>query len=150
TNQLDSLRTLVNDMNAGSVQTLLILGTNPVYDAPADLNFAGVLKKVPFTIHLGLYADETAQACQWHLPESHYLEAWGDARAYDGTVSIVQPLIAPLYDSRSDSEVLSMLGSAPQASHEIVKSFWQSHAGTNFDSVWQTALSTGVMPNTAF
>ncbi len=94
--QAEALRALVADMNAGRVGTLLMLGVNPVYDAPADLNFATALAKVPASIHVGLHRDETAQKSTWHLPRAHYLEAWGDARAYDGTLSIVQPLIAPL------------------------------------------------------
>ena len=90
-------------MNAGKVDLLVILGGNPAYDAPADLDFANVLKsnKAPLRVHLGLYQDETAELCQWHVNQAHELEAWGDARAYDGTVSIIQPLIAPLYNGKS-------------------------------------------------
>ena len=87
----------------GKVDMLIILGGNPAYDAPADLEFADALKNtsIPLRVHLGLYQNETAELCQWHVNEAHYLEAWGDARAYDGTVSIVQPLIAPLYGGKS-------------------------------------------------
>lgn len=151
TNQIESLRALVNDLNAGKVQALLILGGNPVYDAPADFDFAGNLIKAPFTAHLGLYPNETAQMCAWHLPETHYLEAWSDARAYDGAASIVQPLIAPLFDSKSIHEVISAIeDAAPRAGHEIVQAFWQSQAQSNFENVWQTALSTGLVPDTTF
>ena len=102
-NQTQSLKDLVADMRSAKVDVLIILGGNPAYDAPADLGFADALKSpsVPFRVHLGLYQNETAELCQWHVNEAHYLEAWGDARAYDGTVSIVQPLIAPLYDARA-------------------------------------------------
>src|SRR5215813_14101990 len=107
-NQTDSLKDLVADMHAGKVDMLFILGGNPAYDAPADTNFADALKntKVPMRVHLGLYQDETAELCQWHVHEAHYLEAWSDARAYDGTVSIVQPLIAPLYNGKSTHELI--------------------------------------------
>src|SRR5262249_43397948 len=106
---LRSLRELVDDMAAGRVELLVIIGGNPVYTAPADLRFAEHLGQVGMRVHLGLYDDETAALCHWHLPEAHYLESWGDARAYDGTVSIIQPLIAPLYNGKSAHEVLAAL-----------------------------------------
>ena len=96
-NHLESLRELCADMDAGKVETLLILGGNPVYDAPHDFDFTSKLKKVRNTVQLSPYFDETSEHCQWHVAESHYLETWGDARAFDGTVSVIQPLIAPLY-----------------------------------------------------
>ena len=99
--QGESLGQLVADMQAGKVETLLILGGNPVYTAPADVPFAEALNKVAFRAHLALYEDETSALCHWHLPEAHYLEGWSDGRAYDGTVSIQQPLIAPLYGGRT-------------------------------------------------
>jgi molybdopterin-containing oxidoreductase family iron-sulfur binding subunit len=105
---------LVAKMHAGEVETLLILGGNPVFDAPADLNFATALKKVKNSIHLGLYDDETSRLCRWHLSQAHFLEAWGDARTYDGTLSLVQPVIEPLCDGRSPIEVLALiLGQRP-------------------------------------
>src|SRR6266496_317739 len=102
-NQTESLKELVADMRSGKVDVLVILGDNPAYDAPADLGFADALKNtnIPLRIHHGLYQDETAELCQWHVNEAHYLEAWSDGRAYDGTASIVQPLIAPLYDGKT-------------------------------------------------
>ena len=105
-------------MSAGKVEVLVILGANPAYAAPADLGFAELLEsdKVPLRIHLGLYEDETAERCHWHLPEAHPLEAWSDARAADGTVSIVQPLIAPLYGGQSAHEVLAAFTSRPERS----------------------------------
>lgn len=96
--QGDSLRALVAAMNGGQVQNVVFLGTNPVYDAPGELQFAEALKRVPNSVHVGTHLDETAQACAWHVPMAHYLEAWGDGRAYDGTLSVIQPLIAPLND----------------------------------------------------
>ena len=95
--QLQSLRELVDDMNGGAVDLLLIVSGNPVYNAPADLKFADAMGKVRLRVHLSLYEDETSELCHWQIPEAHFLESWSDARAYDGTVSIVQPLIAPLY-----------------------------------------------------
>ncbi len=93
TDQLGSLKTLVDDINAGSVQTLLILGGNPVYSAPANLDMASAIASVPFSAHLSTYVDETSSRTSWHLPQTHDLEVWGDAKAFDGTVSIGQPLI---------------------------------------------------------
>ena len=121
-----SLRELVADMNAGQVDVLLILGGNPVYNAPADLDFATAIRKVPLRIHLSLYKDETSELCQWHVPEAHYLESWSDARAYDGTVSIIQPLIAPLYSGKSAHEVLAaFLGEPERAGYDIVRDYWR-------------------------
>ena len=108
-NGIESLTDLVSDMRSGKTQLLLILGGNPVYDAPADLDFLGALKQVRLRIHSGLYNDETAEWCQWHVPATHYLEMWGDARAYDGTISLIQPLIQPLYDNHSPYEILTTL-----------------------------------------
>ena len=118
-NQIDSLKELVADMQGGKVDLLIILGGNPVYDAPADLNFADVLKggKVPLRVHHGLYQDETAELCQWHVPATHELESWGDARAYDGTVSIIQPLIAPLYNGKSAIEFVALLSGPVSYTH---------------------------------
>src|SRR4051812_40614835 len=117
----DSLKELIEDMKAGKVEMLVILGGNPVYDAPADFEFKDALKSsnTPLRIHLGLHNDETAELCHWHLDEAHYLEAWGDTRAYDGTVSIVQPLIAPLYGGKSTIEFVALLlGQGEPTGHE--------------------------------
>ena len=110
-NQTESLRDLVADMRAGKVDLLVIMGGNPVYDAPADLGFGDALEdsNIALRIHHGLYQNETAELCHWNVNEAHYLEAWSDARAYDGTVSLVQPLIAPLYAGKSAHEMLSAL-----------------------------------------
>ena len=105
-----ALRGLVDEMDAGAVDVLLILGGNPVFTAPADLRFAERLTKVPLRLHLGLYEDETAALCHWHVPEAHYLESWGDVRAYDGTAAIIQPLIAPLYAGRTALGFIAALG----------------------------------------
>ncbi|MEK6284128.1 MAG: TAT-variant-translocated molybdopterin oxidoreductase, partial [Acidobacteriota bacterium] len=121
-----SLRELVADMNSGQVDLLLMLGGNPVYDAPADLDFAEAIRKVPLRAHLSLYKDETSELCQWHIPEAHYLESWGDARAYDGTVSMIQPLIAPLYSGKSAHEVLAAFMNEPErSSYDTVRDYWK-------------------------
>lgn len=120
-----SLRELVADMNSGQVDVLLILGGNPVYNAPADAEFGAAMLKVPLRIHLSLYKDETSELCQWHIPEAHYLESWGDTRTYDGTASIIQPLIAPLYSGKSAHEVLAAFLNEPERpGYEIVRDYW--------------------------
>jgi MoCo/4Fe-4S cofactor protein with predicted Tat translocation signal len=153
-NQSDSLKDLVADMRGGKVDVLIILGGNPAYDAPADLGFADALKSpsVPFRVHLGLYQNETAELCQWHVNEAHYLEAWGDSRAYDGTVSIVQPLIAPLYDGKSAYELVAMLsGQLHAEGHEIVQDYWKTQrSGVDFDKFWRKSLHDGWIEGTAF
>ena len=107
---VSSLSSLVSAMKAGSVQTLVVLGGNPVFDAPADLDFASALAKVPHSIALGHAIDETSAKAEWHIPRAHYLESWGDARAVGGTLSVVQPLILPLFGGRSAAEVLGLDG----------------------------------------
>ena len=157
TDKLASLRDLISDMNAGRVQTLVIMGGNPVYNAPADLQFAEALTRheanketVPLRIHFGMYSDETAKMCHWHIAESHALEAWSDVRAFDGTASIVQPLIAPLYDTRSASEFIAELADEPRFGYEIVRDYWEGQqTGGNFERWWEMTLHNGVVPNSA-
>ncbi len=124
--QVRSIAELVADMNAGQVELLLILdGSNPVYTAPADLAFVQALQKVPLRVHHGLYEDETSAYCHWHIPAAHELESWGDARAFDGTVSLIQPLIDPLYDGKSVYEVLAaLLGQADATGYDVVRQYW--------------------------
>ena len=161
----DSLRQLVDDMNHGRVDTLLILGGNPAYDAPGDLKFADALFRltqpqqrgsfnyVNFTAHLGLYDDETSFLCQWSVPEAHYLESWGDVLAYDGTASIIQPLIAPLYQGRTAVEVMDA-ALTPEADfryrtgYEIVRQYWQTQGNfkpDEFEGKWTRWLEKGVI-----
>ncbi len=151
-NALQSLKELIADIDAGHVDTLFILGVNPVYNAPVDLQFAKHLLKVKLRIHLSLYEDETAELCHWHVPEAHLLESWGDVRAYDGTLSIIQPLIAPLYDGKSAHEILAVLGGQPGATgHDIVRNYWQrQEPAANFEQFWQTSLNNGVIADSAF
>jgi molybdopterin-containing oxidoreductase family iron-sulfur binding subunit len=149
-NHLESIRELAAAMDAGTVSTLLILGGNPVVTAPADLAFAERLDRVRLRIHAGLYHDETSARCHWHVPETHYLESWSDARAEDGTVSIVQPLIAPLYGSRSAHEVIAAFTDRPERSgHDIVRDYWRRElvglSDADFERVWRKMLHDGVV-----
>jgi MoCo/4Fe-4S cofactor protein with predicted Tat translocation signal len=150
--EVASIAELVRDINSGAVDTLLMLGNNPVYDAPADLNFLDALKKVRFRAHVGLYSNETAAWCHWHVPEAHYLESWSDVRAYDGTATIVQPLIAPIYDGRTFHEVMDVLaGVLDRSPQETVRAYWQSqHKGADFEDFWRISLHDGVIAGTAF
>jgi molybdopterin-containing oxidoreductase family iron-sulfur binding subunit len=146
--QLESLRDLVADMNAGKVDLLVIVGGNPVYTAPVDLKFADAMNKVQLRAHLSLYDDETSALCQWQIPEAHFLEAWSDARAFDGTASIVQPLIAPLYGGKSAHELLAAMSDRPERSgHDLVRAQWKIDKD---ETEWRRWLHDGVIPNTAF
>jgi molybdopterin-containing oxidoreductase family iron-sulfur binding subunit len=149
--QLGALKELVDDMNAGKVDLLMIVGGNPVYDAPQDLQFGQAMNKVALRVQHSLFRDETTDYCHWHTNGTHYLEQWGDARAIDGTVSLIQPLIAPLYDGRSDYEFLQVLVGQPAAtSFDIVQRYWQGKLNSrNFDADWRKALYQGYVPNTA-
>src|SRR5580658_981483 len=153
-NQTESLKELAADMQAGKVDLLIILGGNPAYDAPADLNFAELLKgnKVPLRVHYGLYNNETAELCQWHVNAAHELESWGDARAYDGTVSIVQPLIAPLYNGKSAIEFVALLnGQADVTGYDLTRAYWQKqHSGADFEQFWRKSLHDGWIEGTTF
>jgi molybdopterin-containing oxidoreductase family iron-sulfur binding subunit len=158
--EIASIQELVKDMNSGAVDALLILGENggggdggnPVYDAPADLNFLDALKKVKFRAQLGLYANETAAWCHWHVPAAHYLESWSDARAYDGTATIVQPLIAPLYGGKTTHEVLNvLLNRGDKSPLETVRDYWKTqHKGADFEDFWQVSLHDGMVAGSAF
>ena len=152
TDQMASLRGLVGEMESGSAELLVILGGNPAYSAPADLDFARAVRKVPRAIHLGQYVDETSALCRWHLPEAHEFESWGDARAFDGTASLLQPLIAPLYGGMSSYEVLSsLLDGAGRPGYDIVRDYWrgQKLGGDDFETAWETALHDGLIAGTA-
>jgi molybdopterin-containing oxidoreductase family iron-sulfur binding subunit len=152
-NQTESIKDLVADMQAGRVDLLIILGGNPAYDAPADLNFADAMKngKVPLRVHYGLYQNETAELCQWHVNAAHELENWGDARAYDGTVSIIQPLIAPLYNGKSALEFVALLnGQADATGYDLMRTYWQKqHAGSDFEQFWRKSLHDGWIEGTS-
>ena len=151
-NQAESIKELAADMQAGKVDLLIILNGNPAYNAPADLNFAELLKsnKVPLRVHYGLHQNETAELCQWHVPAAHELESWGDARAYDGTVSIIQPLIAPLYNGKSEIEFVALLsGQADATGYDLTRAYWQKqHSGADFEQFWRKSLHDGWIEGT--
>lgn len=126
--QVEQFRELIADIDAGTVKMLVILGGNPVYNSPADLKLnLERMNKVRLRIHLGMHYDETGEMCHWHIDEKHYLESWSDARAYDGTASIVQPLISPLYDGKNAHEVVQLLfkDNFDKKDHDIVREYWQ-------------------------
>ena len=144
---VSSLTSLVSAMNAGTVQTLVILGGNPVFDAPADLDFAMAMSKVPHTVALGHSVDETSSGAEWHIPYAHYLESWGDARAVGGTLSVVQPLILPLFGGRTPVEVLGiMVGDKDRPGYDIVRETWKTILGeADFDRKWNRVLHDGLL-----
>jgi len=144
-----SLPNLIKDIENQKVETLIMLGGNPVYDAPSDLGLSAALDNVDNTIHYGLYANETAMECEWHIPATHFLESWDDARSADGTVSVVQPLIAPLYEGKTWPEMLDMLSSGrDRESHEIVQETWKDFiTGSNFTDKWRRVLHDGILQN---
>ena len=141
---LQAIQQLAADMQGGKVQTLVMLGGNPVYDAPADLDFGALLGKVATSIHLSEYANETSHAATWHLPKAHFLEAWGDARTWDGTISLAQPLIQPLYGGLSTIELLSLLLGDEQTGEELVRA---THEGKGD---WKQLLHDGFVPKSAY
>jgi Fe-S-cluster-containing dehydrogenase component len=140
-----TLEELTSDLNNGHVEVLVILGPNPVYTAPASLGFRAAIRKARLVVRLGQYFDETSRWSHWHVPEAHYLETWSDSRAFDGTTTIQQPLIEPLYGGKSAHEIITILQGKPDlSSHEIVRSYWQSQKkGGDFDTLWQTSLHDG-------
>ncbi|MGD8377554.1 MAG: 4Fe-4S dicluster domain-containing protein, partial [Acidobacteriota bacterium] len=148
--QSASLAELVRDMNDGRVRLLVVLGGNPVYDAPADLGFGAALDKVGLRIRLGDHEDETSELCHWNVPRAHYLESWSDVRAYDGTVSLIQPLLEPLWEAKTDHEMLAaMLGRPTERPRDSVRQHWESRMGPDFDRSWNRALHDGLVPGTA-
>ena len=149
--QVADLKSLVADMDAGKVRWLVMLGVNPLYAAPADLEFEAALNKVPNTVHLGSHVDETGAVSVWHINKAHYLESWSDARAYDGTLSIIQPMIAPLYGGHSAHDVLQSLLDNPQASaFDAVQANAKTYIKGDFATAWRRALHDGWVEGTAF
>ena len=149
-NQTAELKSLVADLNAGKVDWLVILNANPVYNAPADLNFAAAFEKAKMTAHLGSHVDETGQNAQWHIPAAHFLESWSDARAYDGTVSIVQPMIDPLYGGKTAHHFFQALLDEPGLSpYEAVRETWKPVIKGDFETGWRKALHQGWVEGTA-
>jgi molybdopterin-containing oxidoreductase family iron-sulfur binding subunit len=150
-NQLDSLKQLAADLKSGTVDILVMLGGNPAFDAPADLEFSQALQNLKTCVRLGADENETSRYCHWHIPSTHALEEWGDARAFDGTASIIQPLIEPLYDGKTSLEVIEALLRQPgRPSYDIVRDYWKSQNLPDFEKSWRKALSDGFIAGTAF
>lgn len=149
-NSPEHLGDLLAAMRRDEVDTLIMLDVNPVYDAPGTLRFSEALPRVACSVHMGLYQDETARLSTWHVPMAHELEAWSDARSHDGTASIVQPVIAPLYGGRSSHELMSVLASGQtQSAHERVRTtwrrIWRESEESAFEQRWDSALHLGVV-----
>ncbi len=148
---LTDYRNLVAEMNAGQVETLVIIGGNPVYNSPIDLNFRDAMNRVPFRVHLGLYNDETAELCHFHVPKSHFLEMWGDARAIDGTIGIIQPLINPLYDTKSEYEFLGQFTENVQTSdYDILRETYMAQLAGDKEKAWRRIVHNGFIPDSQF
>jgi molybdopterin-containing oxidoreductase family iron-sulfur binding subunit len=133
-------------MRNGSTDLLVVLGGNPIFDAPADLGLPEALRSVPLRIHLSLDDNETSDLCDWHVNEAHFLESWSDAMAAEGTIGIVQPLIAPLYAGKTSHELIAALADqAGISGYELVRNHWkQVHRASDFESWWRKALHDGV------
>ncbi|MBI1386971.1 MAG: 4Fe-4S dicluster domain-containing protein [bacterium] len=148
--QREQIEELAESLEREEIDTLVILGGNPAYDAPAGLEFTENLPGVKHTIHLSLYQNETSQLCEWYIPRAHFLEAWGDARSYDGTISSIQPLIAPLYDGKSPVELLALIaGDEPESGHDIVRKTFDEHQYGRVEQDWRRFLHNGVLAGSA-
>ena len=134
-------------MHGGAVEFLVVLGGNPVYDAPADFNFADAYNKVKLRVHHSVSFNETSRHSHWHVPAAHFLESWSDTRAFDGSISIVQPLIEPMYVGVSAHEILeAVVERSPRSPYEILRSHWSGpQPAPDFESKWRRALSDGII-----
>jgi molybdopterin-containing oxidoreductase family iron-sulfur binding subunit len=142
--QSRDIKSLVGDLNEGKVDWLVILNANPLYNAPADIEFAAAFDKANIVAHLGSHVDETGHEAHWHIPAAHFLESWSDARAYDGTISIVQPLIDPLYGGKTAHDVLQLLLNEPMMSaYEAVRATCRPLIKGDFEAGWRKALHAG-------
>jgi MoCo/4Fe-4S cofactor protein with predicted Tat translocation signal len=149
--QVADLKSLVADMNAGKVQWLVILGVNPIYSAPSDLVFQDAFAKIPVTVHLGSHVNETGAIANWHINQAHYLESWSDARAYDGTISIIQPMIAPMYGGKSSFDVFqTLLPNTQISAYDVVLANAKTYIKGDFAAGWRKALHDGWVEGTAF
>ncbi|MCU1329739.1 MAG: 4Fe-4S ferredoxin, iron-sulfur binding domain protein [Bryobacterales bacterium] len=149
--QWSELQTLTQELNAGQVDLLIVLGGNPVYAAPTQFNLRGAFQRAKIRVRLGQYDDETSEVCQWVIPEAHTFEQWSDAPSHDGTISIIQPLITPLYGGRSAHELLNAFSETPERSgHQTVREYWASkHTGADFEAWWKRAIHDGFVKDSA-
>jgi len=140
----ESIKNLVAEIKAGKVETLVILGGNPVYDAPVDLGFAEALKQVPTTVHFSSYLDETGRLTTWQVPRAHELESWGDHQTVQGDYAVQQPLIAPLWGGRTDAEVLGLVAGEPNwRAYNLVQATVEER-GIRGELAWRRLLHKGV------
>ncbi len=150
-NQLEAFRSLVDELQNGNVDTVVILGTNPVFTAPADLNFAQALQQAGTVIHLSDYVDETSRASNWHINRANFLETWGDGFSFTGTRSVIQPQIQPLFNGWSEIELMSLiLDGEWSEGYDLVRETWSNYFTTNFERSWNQVLHDGIDEDTAF
>jgi molybdopterin-containing oxidoreductase family iron-sulfur binding subunit len=144
-----SLKQLADDLHGHRLDGLIVLDANPAYDAPDGWEMARSIAALPYSLHAGCWRNETAAACIWHAPLNHVLESWADARALDGTASVVQPLIRSLHDTRAKDELLALMAEEPvPKAHDLVRATWRGQAEGEFESWWQQVLHDGVIPAT--
>ncbi len=140
-----NFKNLASKIDSGSIETLIILAGNPVYNAPADFNLTSTIKKAKNSIHLSEYYDETSSLCTWHIPRAHFLESWGDATSNDGTLSIIQPLIAPLFNGISDTEFYALMSSGDSINgYDAVRTTWGEIINGDFEKSWRRVLHDGL------
>lgn len=148
--QGEAMRELVQAMRSRAVDAVVFLGTNPAYNLPESLGFTEALRAVETSIHVGTHFDETAEACTWHVPASHYLEAWGDGRSADGTLTVIQPLIAPLHESKSYVEVVNTLATGTdRTGYDLVRETWRGQLSGDFEKAWRAVIHDGFLADTA-
>jgi len=147
----EELKSFARDIDRKQIETLIILGGNPAYNAPADLKFGDAIKKCAHSAHISGYYDETSKAAQWHIHRAHYLESWGDARSADGTLSVIQPMIEPLHGGHPDVEIFALLATGrDQRGYDIVRETWKNPLkGGDFESKWRTVLHDGLLAGSA-
>ncbi|TYP92675.1 quinol:cytochrome c oxidoreductase iron-sulfur protein precursor [Fodinibius salinus] len=150
-NNQEAFASLAEDLNNGDIDTVVLVGTNPVFSAPADLNFDDAISQAGQVIHLSDYYDETSKLANWHINRAHFLEAWGDGYSYTGTRSIIQPQIEPLYSGVSEIEFLSTIlnGNKPKG-YDLVQETWKDFYTTNFQKQWEQALHDGIAGENTF
>ncbi|HKB77267.1 MAG TPA: Fe-S-cluster-containing hydrogenase, partial [Myxococcales bacterium] len=145
----EGLRELASEIRSGAVDTLVVTAANPLHGAPYELNLAKAFDAVPNSIYRGLYQDETAQRCAWFIPATHPLEEWGDARAHDGTVTFLQPLVQPLFNGISEAQVLSaFLGEGDKSPYTQLREYWRA-ARADADQSWEKWISDGFIRGSA-
>ena len=147
---IDSLRELTRAMNEGAADLLLILGSNPVFTAPTDVDFSKAISRVKMVVQLSSYEDETSAHCHWHIPEAHFLESWSDVRAWNGSATIMQPLIEPLFGGKSSHEVLdAFIQLPPRSDYDLMREHWRArNLWSNFEKGWRKAVHDGVIEGT--